>query len=241
MIFYAKTHKGKIRSENQDYIYVPKGKDGFFAIVADGMGGHNAGEVASKIAVETIVSAFSLLAPEEITKKEMKKAVALANRQVWAESVRDPEKSGMGSTITIAAFDNNHVIIGQVGDSRGYLFSEGKLQQITKDHSYVQALIDSNNISKKEALNHPQRNIITRAIGTQANVKADVYTLTIKENDCILLCSDGLNTSVLDERISQILGEGIETAAEKLVDEALDGGGTDNISVIIVHPGGERL
>lgn len=241
MIFYAKTHKGKIRSENEDSIYVPKDSTGFFAVVADGMGGHNAGEVASKIVVDTIVKIFGALGPEKITKKEMIKAVALANQSVWQESIRDSKKSGMGSTATIAAFNKNEVIIGQVGDSRGYLLREGSLSQVTKDHSYVQTLIDNNNISKQEALTHPQRNIITRAIGTQAKVKVDVYTLALKKNDCILLCSDGLNTNVLDEAILQILSGGIESAADQLVEAALDGGGTDNISVIIAQPGGERV
>jgi len=130
------------------------------------------------------------------------------------------------------------VMIGHVGDSRAYLFCDGALSQITKDHSYVQLLIDNGNISPAAALFHPQRNIITKAIGTQPEIEADIYTLAFKKSDCILLCSDGLNASVSDESIAKILARGIFSAADNLVEAALGGGGIDDISVIIACEGG---
>jgi len=241
MIFYAKTHKGKIRSKNEDCIYVPKENDGFFAVVADGMGGHNAGEVASKIVVDTIVEALSVLTPAEITQEVLKKAISLANKNVWEESADNPQVSGMGSTATAAVFNKDSVMIGHVGDSRAYLFCDGALLQITKDHSYVQLLIDNGNISAEVALFHPQRNIITKAIGTQEKVEADVFTLVFKKNDCVMLCSDGLNATVPDDTIAKILTDGIPLAADNLVEAALEGGGIDNISVIIAQRGGESI
>ncbi|MDD5018502.1 MAG: Stp1/IreP family PP2C-type Ser/Thr phosphatase [Eubacteriales bacterium] len=240
MKFYAKTHKGHIRRNNEDSFYAaPDG--GFFAVVADGMGGHNAGDIASSIVVDTVVKSLRAVKPEDVTKETMLELLSSANKCVWDDAAKNAKRRGMGSTATVAVFHGDDALIGQVGDSRAYLFSGGVLSQITKDHSYVQMLIDTGYISHKEALLHPQRNIITRAVGIEPEVEADVYSVALKKEDCVLLCSDGLNAAVTDEDIADILNGEIESAADRLVDLALQRGGSDNISVIIACMDGERV
>lgn len=241
MIYYAKTHKGNIRRTNEDSIYAPSDGSGFFAVVADGMGGHNAGEVASKIAVETIISAFSELKPQDVSSGDIKRVLTQANSNVWQDAEQNRIRRGMGSTVTLAVFKEGKALLGHVGDSRAYLYRDGALSQITKDHSYVQMLLDNGYISKEEAAYHPQKNIITRAVGTEAEVEADVYTIRLKVSDIVLLCTDGLNTCVDDEKIAQIIGEGIGNAADRLVEAALEGGGSDNVSVVLAMAGGDAV
>ena len=213
---------------------------GFFAVVADGMGGHNAGDVASRIVVDTVVEALESADPETVTKEDVENIlVSASNRNVWENAQENRERSGMGSTATLAVFKNGQALVGQVGDSRAYLFREGVLTQITKDHSYVQRLIDDGYITEKQARYHPQRNVITRAIGTDTHVEVDVFTVALEENDCILLCSDGLNTAVRDDKIEEIMRTDKASCADRLVDAALKSGGKDNISVVIADMGGE--
>ncbi len=239
MIYYAKTHTG-CRQKNEDSLFAPECADGFFAIVADGMGGHNAGEIASSIVVDTIREKLDGVNPENIKKSDVQRMLATANTAVYKNAFENPERIGMGSTATVAVFSGEKVLIGQIGDSRAYLFSDGEIRQITKDHSYVQLLIDSGYISEEDAKHHPQRNIITRAIGTESVVEADIYTVAIKDGDIILLCSDGLSGTISDNDIADILRSDIHTAADRLVDAALSSGSTDNISVVIAHKGGEQ-
>lgn len=238
MRFYTKTHTGR-RQNNEDSLFAPACADGFFAVVADGMGGHNAGEVASRIVVDTIVKTLEGTDPEMITDNNVRNILADANVSVYQNASENPGRIGMGSTATVAVFSCRQVIIGQIGDSRAYLFRAGTLKQITKDHSYVQLLVDNGYISNEEARHHPQKNIITRAIGTEAAVEPDVYAISFKDGDMLLLCTDGLNNVVTDDEIAAIISRDIETAAERLVDAALQAGGTDNISVIIACKGGD--
>jgi protein phosphatase len=240
MIYYAKTHTG-CREKNEDSLFAPNGADGFFAVVADGMGGHNAGEVASRIVVDTVREMLENADPEIIRKSDVQNMLAAANTAVYKNALENPERIGMGSTATMAVFSRDKVMIGQIGDSRAYHFSNGKIKRITKDHSYVQLLIDSGYISEEDAKHHPQRNIITRAIGTESVVEADIYSISIKNGDTVLLCSDGLCGVLSDDDIASALSESIQTAADRLVDAALGSGGTDNISVVIAYKGGDSL
>jgi protein phosphatase len=229
MKFYSKTHRGNIRENNEDSIFIGD----YYAVVADGMGGHNAGDVASKLIIESIENAFSEKSSEDITPKDLKKAISDANKEVWGNAKRNPERKGMGSTVTLAVFKGSKVFIGQVGDSRAYKYSDANLTQITKDHSYVQQLIDEGHITKKEAIKHPKRNVITRAVGAHIDVEIDFFAVDIKPGDVILLCSDGLISCVSDSEIADILSGDISSASERLVKVALDFGGYDNISVVI--------
>lgn len=241
MIFYSKTDKGRIRDNNEDFIYAPTGNGGYFAVVADGMGGHKAGEVASRLVVDTVIEALKNISPENITEEILSNALISANKYVWNESRTDRDKEGMGSTATAAVFKDSKVLISHVGDSRAYLFRERKLSQITKDHSYVQMLVDNGRITKEEALNHPAKNVITRAVGTDESIDVDIYNVQLKKGDTVLLCSDGLNVVVSDNEIETILERGIAYAADALIEAALKNGGSDNISVVLAHMDGEGV
>lgn len=239
MIYYAKTHKGNVRRNNEDAYYVPpEGSNGFFAIVADGMGGHNAGEVASRIVVDTFREILGGLRPESVTEETLRGMFGEANARVWKNAEIHPERGGMGSTATVAVFCGEGALIGHVGDSRAYLYHAGSLRQITRDHSYVQMLLDLGYISETEAAGHPQKNIITRAVGTDPEITTDILRITLCPDDCLLLCTDGLNVMVPDERIAAILGGGYDTAAGRLIEAALAGGGADNVSVVLAVKGG---
>lgn len=239
MIYYSRTDKGKIRKQNEDYIYAPHGNRGCFAVVADGMGGHKAGEVASRLVVDTIIDTLKNMPPENITGQVLADTLVLANKNVWDESHADSKKEGMGSTATVAVFKGSAAMIGHVGDSRAYLYREGALSQITKDHSYVQMLVDNGLLTEKEASNHPAKNVITRAVGTDESLEVDIYNLQLKKGDTILLCSDGLNVVVPDNEIEKTLGRGVAHAADALIDAALKYGGFDNISVVLAYVDGE--
>lgn len=233
MIFYAGTHVGNIRRTNEDCFYIPQDESGFFALVADGMGGHSAGEVASLHFVETVKKALLRARPQKITPKVVKKIFSMANKNIFQEAQASAQRRGMGTTATLAVFNDSHVLIGHVGDSRAYLFSRGALSQITRDHSYVQSLVDSGLISREAAAVHPRRNIITRAIGTDIEVETDIFTAAFGAGDILLLCTDGLSGLVSDAQIAAILGGGVSLAADRLIEAALAGGGHDNISVVL--------
>jgi len=238
MTFYAKTHKGNVRKHNEDAVYIPEKGDGCFAVLADGMGGHKAGDVASSLVVSAVVSRLNEADAASITENDIRDALIRANTLVWNESCENVNRHGMGSTATVAAFANGCCYIGQVGDSRAYLFRDGKLFQITKDHSYVQVLVDKGLIKKDEAASHPKRNMITRAVGTERSIDVDTFVVELKKDDVIMLCSDGLSSAVSDGEIAAILSEGLSGASEKLIQAAMDNGGTDNISVIIAEMNG---
>ncbi len=241
MIYYAETHVGSVRRNNEDACYIPqKGEGGFFMIVADGMGGHNAGEVASQIVVDTFKSAFADMEPEEITEDILCAIMERANSRVLEDAKQHPDRHGMGSTATAAVFCPKEVLIVHVGDSRAYLYHDGQLSQITKDHSYVQMLIDFGYINEQQASSHPQKNIITRAVGIDPDVTADIHHIVLLPGDCLVLCSDGLNNMISDNDIAEILKQGYECAAKRLVDAALTAGGKDNISVALAVQDGER-
>jgi serine/threonine protein phosphatase PrpC len=219
---------GKKRRRNEDsYVVAPP----LFA-VADGMGGAQAGEVASKLA------AAALEDTDSGSSSGQERVVALiqeANRRVYARANTDPATSGMGTTMTVALVEGQMVTIGHVGDSRAYLVRAGSLEQLTEDHSLVNELLKSGKLSPQEAETHPQRSVITRAVGTDPDVEVDAFTVDALEGDVFLLCSDGLTDMVDDDGILDVVEryhDDLDRVAKSLVSAANRGGGEDNITVI---------
>jgi len=241
MHFAACTHTGKRRIINEDCIYYPETSYGpQIAVVADGMGGHNAGEVASGLAVKSILDSFSDLQNREIEDKEIRSSLIKANEDVLRASYENVDYIGMGTTLTLAVLKGDMLIIGHVGDSRAYLLNEKGLKLVTRDHSYVQELIDNGLITEDEALVHPRRNIITRALGISMKLEIDIFNAPWKSGDIALLCSDGLTQHVFFEEIARTLKDPeltLQQRADALFSLAMERGGTDNISVIIVKNG----
>lgn len=233
MRVYALTDVGNVRPINEDSFYLPQeGED--FCAVADGMGGHNAGEVASALAVE--VFSEQMRACEAPDASEVRRAIQYANTIIYGEAYLDPAKQGMGTTFTCAVRTKDGVCIGQVGDSRAYRLRDGVLEQITMDHSFVEELVRAGQITHDEARVHPMRNYITRALGTGAYVEVDTFELDVRSGDVFLLCSDGLSNYVDDDRLAEIT-RGKERWEDKLhilIDEALEAGGHDNITALYV-------
>ncbi len=230
------TSVGKIRSVNEDSFFAsPIGQKGeILAVVADGMGGHNAGEVASAQAVN-ILKDLNLRAGIPI-KDTLLGAIDCANNEIYKMSQKNPQQHGMGTTITACVISDNKATVAQVGDSRLYLIKNGKLSQITKDHSLVEMLLENGEITKEDAKNHPQKNVITRALGTDNTVDIDTYELEVSEDDILLLCSDGLVNMVDEEKILSVItkAQNFDSLADILVKEAENAGGLDNITVVLV-------
>ena len=222
-----KTDTGRQRHANEDSYFA---RSPVFA-VADGMGGAQAGEVASRIAA----GAFEQGVEDEGAAEGQLEGIAQdANREIHELAQRDSSTAGMGTTLTAALLRDDEVALGHVGDSRAYVLREGELKRLTKDHSLVEELRRQGRLTDEEAEEHPQRSIITRALGPEPNVKVDTLTVPAKSGDVFLLCSDGLTTMVSDERIKQILTESrtLRSAVNKLIDEANSGGGRDNITAV---------
>jgi protein phosphatase len=222
------TDTGRKRRRNEDaYVCEPP----LFAI-ADGMGGAQAGEVASRLAAAALKESGARTLGGE---RRISDLIQEANRRVYDRSSTDPKTSGMGTTITVALVENGNVAFGHVGDSRAYLIRDGRMEQVTEDHSLVNELMKSGKLSREEAESHPQRSVITRALGTDPDVDADTFTIEAKAGDVFLLCSDGL-TDMVGER--EILGlvernrSDINAALKSLVKAANRSGGEDNITVV---------
>ena len=230
------TSVGKVRAVNEDSFFVSEidSNGVILAVVADGMGGHNAGEVASAQAVNSLKE---LGVNANIPVKEtLLNAVFSANNEIYKMSRQNPNLHGMGTTITACVITDDKATAVQVGDSRLYLLRSGELTQVTKDHSLVEMLLESGEITKEAAKHHPQKNVITRAIGTDNSVEADTYEFEIQDGDIILLCSDGLVNMVDDEKILSIIKncEDFSSLANVLVKEAENAGGLDNITVVLI-------
>ncbi len=232
MISAARTHIGKVRSSNQDAILVCPGKYGVYG-VADGMGGHKAGDVASKIAVAVVERA---LKNERPTISLLRKAIEEANQAIYEEQLANPDYSGMGTTVTVIWEDEDRVLLGHVGDSRAYRVRNNAISQVSLDHSMVAEMVRRGLITEDEARVHPYRNIITRALGTAPTINVDVKELEKAPGDLYLLCSDGLSEYVHPNRMNEILRKySLENAADVLLNLALEGGGRDNISVVLAE------
>jgi serine/threonine protein phosphatase PrpC len=224
----AKTDTGLQRRDNEDSAYA---RAPVF-VVADGMGGAQAGEVASQIAVE----AFEQGLPEDGSPEERLATRAReANRRIHELSQTQSERAGMGTTLTAAYLDGDDLAIAHVGDSRAYLFRDDALTRLTQDHSLVDELVRRGKLTEEQAAEHPQRSIITRALGPEPQVEVDTWMYPLREGDVILLCSDGLTSMVSEELVATVLArsESLEAAAQGLIDEANGAGGRDNITVVM--------
>lgn len=236
-----KTDLGKSRDINEDNcIHCSLGRWELL-VVADGMGGHNAGEVASIIAVNSIRDYIREKVNEDTKIEELecivKDAILKANGDIYKKSLDDSRYAGMGTTATVAMVSEGISIIGHVGDSRAYLLKDNKLIKITDDHSLVAELLKNGTITEVEAKNHPQKNIITRALGTDEKLEVDIKTIEFNSGNIMVLCTDGLTNMVCDEEIESVLvnTEDTEKAVQELVDLANEKGGHDNITVILAR------
>ncbi|MCQ2405948.1 MAG: Stp1/IreP family PP2C-type Ser/Thr phosphatase [Oscillospiraceae bacterium] len=243
MNFAGITDRGKIRQKNQDDYRAETAFNGeiMTAVLCDGMGGEKAGEVASALACDSFMFHAAASIDKKSTQNDMeniiKDAVAYANKVVYDKAMDDLSCFGMGTTLVSVIINGKKAAIANVGDSRCYLFSGGKLRQITKDHSYVADLLEKKLISPEEAKVHPRRSQLLRAIGTEPSVNCDVFGLKLKSGDRLLLCSDGLINSVPEEVIRNVFKSG--KAPDKAVDEllrlALAAGARDNVTIFIAQ------
>lgn len=225
--FGSRTDIGYVRDHNEDsLIIIPP----LFA-VADGMGGHEAGEIASEITVNTLAE----LAPSHLDAEGLTAAVEAANHNVMKAPRQGIGRDGMGTTLTAAMLEGERLLIAQVGDSRAYLLHKGHLQQITRDHSLMADLIEAGQITPEEARVHPNRSVITRAIGSDIHMRPDIYELNVDAGDRILLCSDGLSSMISNNAIESIMRRQSDAqhCADELVTAALENGGADNVTVVV--------
>lgn len=225
---------------NQDYAYLSLEKIGGLEnlfIVADGMGGHRGGGMASRLAVESILSELAV-ARETGPERILTDAIRSANRVILQKSLEDDRFAGMGTTVVAATYRNEKLVVANVGDSRLYVADQNGIRQITRDHSLVEEMVRSGSLSREQARNHPERNIITRAVGVERALNVDCFCVRMKPGDQVLLCSDGLTNMLEDEEIRGILTEkgSVEERARKLVRTANEHGGRDNIAVIVMEP-----
>ena len=235
-----KSNKGIVRRNNEDACFVIPGSDVY--IVADGVGGNNSGEVASRTAVENIAGYVNdndiraNTTPEEIF-GFMTEAIACANTAIYTMGIDQARYKGMATTVVMAYLYHGEAYIVNLGDSRAYVFRDNGMKRITNDHTYVNELIDKGVITEDEAEVHKQKNVITRALGAEPDVEPDFYKLPLNSEDVLLLCTDGLYGEVGEARMSQILAEGknMNDTCADLVDAALQSGGRDNITVICVR------
>ena len=236
----ALTDKGRVRAVNQDSYYQPRPGEQF-AVIADGMGGHRAGDIASRMAVEEFTRWLKCAPrPDEET---LRYAVSEANRAVYNASRVNPDYAGMGTTITALWFSDEMALLTHIGDSRAYRLRDGVLRQMSRDHTLVAELVASGAITAEEAKSHPQRHYITRALGTSNRVEADITCFSRKKDDVWLLCTDGL-TNYIEPRELETALKGRRDWREKaqsLVSEALTRGGSDNITLMLVFPDGGVL
>jgi PPM family protein phosphatase len=230
---FGATHAGKVRANNEDALLVGEGRDETLFVVADGIGGFEAGEVASRIAVDVLKE----LEPGA----SFEAAISEANRRILAAGRGDERLSGMGTTVVAVRFggtrDEPTAQVAHVGDSRAYLLRGGSLRPVTEDHSLVAELVRSGDLTRDQAAEHPQKNLITRALGADEEVEVDTSVLPVEAGDRFLLCSDGLSDMIPETRVGEILAEAPgdpEKPARSLVSAALDAGGADNVTVIVV-------
>ncbi len=233
------TDKGIRRENNQDVFYISDDPSMPIYILADGMGGHKAGELASNMAseiiVERIIKDKDKLNSEKSVMKWIKKTIEEANTKIYLESRKNKEYMGMGTTIIIGYIYKDKFYLGHVGDSRAYVIRDEKMEQITEDHSYVNQLLKLGNITKEEARNHPKKNMITRAVGSSSIIEIDLIDRQYKKGDILVLCSDGLYNMVEDSQILEAFKNNkMQKACDKLISIANDNGGIDNITVLAI-------
>ena len=234
----ARTDVGRIRSGNEDSLYADATPSRGLFIVADGMGGHAAGEVASAMAVQIIAREFDGTAPDSAEAPDrMARALKEANRAIYERTARETDKQGMGTTASVLTMADGGYLIGQVGDSRVYRLRDGELEQLTRDHSYVQEQVDAGLLTPEQAKYHPYSNVITRCVGANAHVEPDLFAGDVRPGDVFLLASDGLTGMVDDRRLKQLLASKANPArvVDALIAEANGRGGLDNITAVLVQ------
>lgn len=236
---FSITDIGKKRKLNEDFVYTSENAIGNLPnvfIVADGMGGHKAGEYASKVTVETMVKEIEN-SFEKNPVRIFGKALNIANERIRKKAMEDPEYDGMGTTVVVATCMGRYLQVANVGDSRLYVVNQ-EIKQITQDHSLVEEMVRAGVLGKEEAKNRQDKHIITRAVGAADSVEPDYFTVELEEGDIVLMCSDGLTNMLEDEEIRMMLdgARDIVEKAQKLVEAANENGGNDNISVILIEP-----
>ena len=235
----ALTDTGRVRTANQDYVYAsvePVGSLPNLFVVADGMGGHQAGDYASRYIVENLVTYLQYTENSQIVPL-LREGILKVNTQLYQESKEKPELSGMGTTLVAAVADENTLYVATVGDSRLYLVRD-RIRQVTKDHSYVEELVSLGRLERGSKDYKDKKNIITRAVGTEDKLLVDFFEVGLEPGDFILMCSDGLSNMLEDVEMEEIVGSDLELEekAEKLITVANDNGGKDNIAVVLVDP-----
>lgn len=244
MEVYFQSDIGKRRKSNQDYTATfTNQKNQLLALLADGMGGHQAGDIASRQAVEEIGIAWeaTMIDDSEKAVQWFLQHIQQTNQRIFEKGQSQPTLSGMGTTLEVVTLLDNHLALAHVGDSRIYLFREQRLIALTEDHSLVNALLKSGEITQEMAENHPRKNIITRSLGMPGSLEVDVAIHKIEDHDQLLLCSDGLTNMVSEPKITQILLEAasLQDASQRLIEEANAKGGLDNITVLLIDVGGK--
>ncbi|MBQ2923708.1 MAG: Stp1/IreP family PP2C-type Ser/Thr phosphatase [Tyzzerella sp.] len=234
---FSKTDIGMVREVNQDYVYVsdlPVGKLPNLFIVADGMGGHKAGEFASRFTVEVVKDELAK-STEDGPEAMIRQAITSANQRLLETAKQDSKLEGMGTTLVVATVIERTLYFANVGDSRLYLLNHD-IKQVSKDHSLVQEMVRLGGIKQEDAKNHPDKNIITRAIGAKEQVEVDFYEYRLKKGDIVLMCTDGLSNMVEDTEILHIVkgSRDIVEAVEGLINKANENGGKDNIGIVAV-------
>ncbi|MBN2983496.1 MULTISPECIES: Stp1/IreP family PP2C-type Ser/Thr phosphatase [Cohnella] len=236
-----RSHVGRVRHLNEDRAWTGQLRNGIAAaVVADGMGGHKAGDVASGLAIDSLTQSLTEWNEDlssEASEDRLRAIVRKANAAVFEMASGNEAYSNMGTTVVLAMADKEAAMIGHIGDSRAYRMREGELQQLTEDHTLVNELAKSGQLSPEEAANHPRRNVLTRALGTDREVAVDVRRIDLRQGDRLLLCSDGLSSLVEDKLILDTLKEpdaNMEQIADRLITLALLAGGDDNVTVAII-------
>ena len=236
---YGITDKGKVRQINQDafLFHVEEEQDRAVVVLCDGMGGERAGEVASQLAasafLEHVLKAFAL-SEVPLAVDIARESAAWANLHVFDQASRNIDYSGMGTTLVAAIINGHDAAVVNVGDSRCYWLAEGQIQQVTRDHSWVQEMVDQGVLTPVEARSHPRKNLITRAVGHQRRIRSDIFRLDLRRGDVLLLCSDGLSNLISEDEIGECLMDGgdIRSQCSQLLRTALDRGAPDNVTIL---------
>ncbi len=242
MKIYAQTDIGLIRQENQDAFYISEENDEYkLCILADGMGGYTGGEIASRLACMSVAKYIkeNFDKEKEYIKEELmsliKQAMEYSNKIVYEKSREKKELEQMGTTLEVCLIYNNRAYIGHIGDSRIYRIRQNIMRKITVDHSYVQKLVKDGTITKEEAINHPKKNMLMKALGCEEKVEPDIMVKGFYFKDIILMCSDGLTNMIAEQEIYNIIVQDVENATDNLIKKAKELGGRDNITVIIIE------
>lgn len=242
MKIYAETDIGNVRKMNQDAYYISEESDTYkLCILADGMGGYTGGEIASRVACKSVAEYIKQnLEDNKAYSKEaimqvIKDAMNYANNVVFEMSRQQKELEQMGTTLEVCVIYNNRIHIGHIGDSRIYRIRQGIMRKLTVDHSYVQKLVKDGTITKEEAINHPKKNMLMKALGCEPEIEPDIMVKGFNPNDVILICSDGLTNMIAEQEILNIVESDIQNATQNLIRKAKELGGYDNITTIIIE------